>query len=467
MSVFSHFSIGISALRAFRLGMNMAGYNVANAETEGFSRRRIQLGMMPTVEIPGGLAGMGVEVTSVRRMRDTFLDFATRREMGRLGSDSGRNEVLSALEPMLGEVGSAALSTSLTGIFDAFEQLAVEPDSTAVREDVIAAARELAGTIRRVDSYFVESRRNANEKVESLATRANEILDRLEQINRDIVGQEVDGTEASDMRDERDRLLDELAVLLPVRTVESANGQLSVYLEGTGDTLLSGVSARPLQLATDTDGMNRVRISRGGEIVDLTDVLRDGELGGFLEVRDEAMPGYREKLDQFTKAVIDQFNTVHRAGYDLNGDQGGSLFEPDPPGSHPSSAIYVNAQIEQNSQLLAAAGAAGEPGSNVNALAFVDLRDASVAALGNRTLVGFGADILSQVGRDVSAADVALKASRVIVDSLELKRQEASAVSLDEEAADLARWQQSFQAAAQFMQTVNRVTEIAINMFAG
>lgn len=467
MSVFSHFSIGLSALRAFRLGMNIAGYNVANAETDGFSRRRITLGTMPTVDVPGGSIGMGVEVTSVSRLRDTFLDFATRNEMGRLGADTGRNEVLSALEPMLGEVGSTALSSSLTGIFDAFEQLTVEPDSTAVREDVIAAAKELAATIRRVDSYFVESRRNANVKVNDLATRANEILSRLKQINGDIVGQEASGTEASDLRDERDRLLDELALLVPVRTVESNNGQLSVFLEGTGDTLLSGISARPLQIQTDAEGMSRVFVSRGGEMVDLTDTLRSGEIGGYLEVRDDSIPGYRDRLDQFTTAVINEFNTVHEAGYDLNGDPGLNLFEPDPPGSHPSSAIYVNAQIEQDFSLLAAAGAPGEPGNNVNALAFVDLRDKSVGSLGNRTMVGFGADILSQVGRDVAAADTAQKASQVIVDSLEVKRQQASAVSLDEEAADLAKWQQSFQAAAQFMQTVNRVTEYAINMFAG
>ncbi|MBP7146468.1 MAG: flagellar hook-associated protein FlgK [Acidobacteria bacterium] len=464
MTTFSHFAIGRSAMRAFRLGMDLAGYNVANSQTPGFSRRRIELGMLPIVNLTGGLAGIGVDVVSMHRVRDPFLDFSVRREMSRYGSDSTRTEVLSAFEPTLGEIENSTLQEALTGLFDAFEQVAVQPDSIALREDVIAAAQRLASGLQRADAYVVESRRTANERIGSRAERVNEIVRQLAKLNSEIVSQESGGAEASDLRDERDRLLDELSGLVAIRAVEEDDGAVSVFLDGPGDPLLVRLSARPLELRNDSDGLVRIYVSRGGESVDLTSSLRGGELGGYLQVRDTDLAGYRDRLNVLASAVIEQFNQVHAAGFDLDGNGGLNLFEPDPPGDNAAAAIHVNAVVAADARRIAASGVAGEPFNNTNVLALLALREQPIASLGTRSFGDYAADIVAQVGRDSAEGGAAVQASQVILDSLDQMRNARSAVSLDEEAAELIKWQQSFDAAARFMQVVNRVTETALTL---
>lgn len=467
MTVFSQFAIGRTAMRAFRLGMNLSGYNVANANTPGFSRRRLELGPLPTIAVPGGWAGMGVDVVSVHRVRDPFLDFATRREMGRLGADTARAEILAAMEPMFGEVGTNELQGALTNFFDSLESLSVQPDDPAVRENVLAAGREVAATFHRLDTYLVESRRSANQQVADKVDRVNDILDRLSQINVELLGLEAGGGEASDLRDERDRLVDELSGLLSIRTVEADNGQVSVYLEETGDTLLAGELAHPLETFQDAEGMHHVTVRRGGEQVDLTERLRGGALGGYLEVRDEDVPGYRERLDTLAAELAREVNAVHSSGYGLDGSTGLAFFVPDPPSDHMASAIQVNARIEEDPRRIAAADAPDEPGNNAIALQLAALREEPVGGLGGHSFAGYGADLMAAIGRDTASADASRQAGETIVDSLDLKRQQVAGVSLDEEAADLAKWQQSYQAAARYMQTVNRVTEMALGLLAG
>ncbi|MDQ7088979.1 MAG: flagellar basal body rod C-terminal domain-containing protein [Acidobacteriota bacterium] len=255
--------------------------------------------------------------------------------------------------------------------------------------------------------------------------------------------------------------------MIPVRAVEQDNGQVSVFLEGSGDTLLAGTSAHPLEIGRDADGLARILVDRSGERVDLTDTLRGGALGGYLAARDEHLTSYREQLDLLAATLIEEFNAVHRGAYDQAGDTGRNLFEPDPPGDNAAAAIRVNAEILDDPTKLGTADAAGEPGNNVAVLAMLDLRTAGISGLSGLTFTGYAADVIANVGRDLAAADAATEASEVIVGSLELKRQSVSAVSLDEEAANLARWQQSFEAAARFLQTVNRVTETALNLIPG
>lgn len=464
MTVFDHLAIGRTAMRAFRIGMNVSGYNVANAATEGFSRRRVELGAMPTIEIRNGIIGMGVDVSGVHRVRDPFLDFAARREGARLGADSARQEILSAIEPALGEAEKTALSNSLTAFFDAFESLSTQPDNVASRANVLASAEALANSFHTTRRQFDESRRAADVRINEKIDRVNEILDHLQSMNVDMIAQEAGGAEASDLRDQRDQLLDELSGLIGVRTVEQENGQVSVFLEGTGDTLLATVSVRHLEKTVDATGLTHVVVNRGGELTDISATLRSGELGGYLKSRDEDVIGYRDMLDTLAASVITEVNAIHTTGFDLDGQAGLALFIPDPPGTDAAGSIAVNTAVSADVRRIAASSVAGASGNNEIANRLAKLRDTVLAGLGGRSLGEYGADIVAEVGRDVDTANVARDAGQAVVDSIESRRSQMSGVSLDEEAADLVRWQQSFQAAARFLQTANQVISDTLDM---
>lgn len=461
-----YMSIARTAMSSFRLGINVAGYNVANANTVGFSRRRMHLGTMDALPVRNGLVGMGVDVLGVTRVRDRFVDIATRDGLMQLGAERSRQEVLAGLEPVLGTVEDAALSGALSNLFDAFDTLAVQPDSPAVRADVLARAGELAATFRRADASIVQSQRAADTRLRDAVARTNEILSQLRQMNVDVVEQEATGIEASDLRDNRDALLDELTQLVPARVVEHGNGQVSVYLDGSGDTLLATVSLRPLKLTDDASGFAHVIVDRGGEQVDVTMTLRGGEVGGLLEVREDDLQSYRDTLDALASTVITEINAIHTAGFDLDGNAGLALFQPDPPGAHAASSITVNAALANDPRRIAAAGAPGEVGNNANALALVALRETDLAALGGRSLIGYTADLLAEVGRDVKTSSAAMEAGETVVNALQERRAQISGVSLDEEAADLVRWQQAFQAAARFLQMANEMVDETLDRLA-
>lgn len=462
----NYFVIGRTAMQAFRMGMDLTGYNVANAHTPGYSRRRVELGTLsPALPTPGGWSGTGVDVMSVRRVRDPFIDSAMRREFGRLGSDDARAAVLTGLEPTFGEVDAAPLQQALSGLFDAFETLTVQADDPAAREHVLAAAEGLAEEMRRSDAALLEARRSADGRVRQTVGRINEIVTQLAQINRDMPQMESMGDEASDLRDQRDLLLDELSGLVGSRAVENEDGTVSVFLAETGDVLMTGTTPHPLRITETADGLAEVQISRGGEAVNLTNVLGgSGRLGGLLAVRDEQIVGYRATLDQLASTVITEINARHQAGFDLDGNAGLPLFEPDPPGAHPAAAMAVNAVVAQDPRRIAAASAPGEPANNENVLGILELRGEALGVLGGKTLAEYTGQLIASVGRDTAAADASAVASATIVESLELKRQRLSGVNLDEEAADLVRWQRSFEAAARFLQTVNEVSKVALNL---
>ncbi len=465
MTVFDHFAIASSAMRAFKLGMNVAGYNVANSNTVGFSRRRVDLSTMSAVAVPGGWSGMGVEVNSLTRIRDPFLDFAVRREAGRLGQDDARADILSALEPALGEAESAVLRSSISDFFDSIQNLVIDPSDMAIREDVVSHGERVAASIRSLDGHLVERRNHADAKAEEAVDRINELVEDLAQNNLEVTGLEAGGQEASDLRDQRDLLLDELSSLIPVNIVNAENGQVRVSLEEGGHTLVVGTSTQKLIKGQDSEGLMRIQVERAGGLADMTDSIRSGQLGGYLSVRDEDLVSYRSELDRVASALITEFNAVHSSGFDLNGDPGLAFFEPDPPGAHAANAIRVNSLIRADGSLIATSSVAGETGNNEIVLQLGELRSEAIAALNGRSFAEFSADLIASVGQDLGAAEASRDASLVIVDSLETKRQGVKGVSLDEEAAELARWQQSFAAAAKFMQVVNRVTETAFSIF--
>ncbi len=455
MGTFDYMAIGVSALRAFKMGITVAGYNVANAQTDGFSKRRISLLAMPSVAVTHGQIGTGVDIASVTRDRDTFLDFSVRREYARTGSDTSRKEVLSALEPSLGDVQNPLLGGALSNLFDAFETLAVQPSDPAARANVVARAGSLASTFQNLDSQMDASQRSADQHVQDKVQRVNEILGQLKQMNVDVLSQEAGGAEASDLRDQRDTLVDELSQILAVRTVQQKNGQVNVFLESSGDPLLSSASVNPLQLTKDAGGFSRVGVNRAGQLVDISDATRSGQLGGYLKARDTDIAGYRTQLNTLAANVITEMNAIHQAGYDLDGTQGVALFQPDPPGANAAAAIHVNAVLVQDPRKLAAADAPNENSNNANVLRFIDLRTKNLAALGGLAIGDYASTLTGNVGRDVQASTTAAQAGQQLISSYESKRQSVSGVNLDEEASDIIKWQQAYQAAAQFLKTTN------------
>jgi flagellar hook-associated protein 1 FlgK len=192
---------------------------------------------------------------------------------------------------------------------------------------------------------------------------------------------------------------------------------------------------------------------------DITSSLPAGKLGGLLAMRDSGIPVLEGHLDQLAAGLATALNTAHRGGFDLNGNAGGDLFVPPPVGGVGAAGALSIAITDPS---LLAASSDGTPGSNGNLAVLSAVHDQVVA--GGQKPLDFYARIVFQVGSDTANTTAELDASQLILQQLEDQRSAISGVSLDEEAANMMRYQTAYQAAARVVTTVNDMLDAAVNL---
>ncbi|RMG97035.1 MAG: flagellar hook-associated protein FlgK [Deltaproteobacteria bacterium] len=448
---------GRNSLVAHQAALSVVSNNTANAETEGYAKRDARLASL------GPMAG--VELASVRRRTELFLGarmFEQRAEAGAAGS---RRPVLELVEASFA-AEDGGIGARVDAFFDALRVLATDPADTQLREDVLAKAEALAGTVRTEAGRIADQRREVDRMLADKAEAVGALTAEIAELNRRITELEGSGQEASDLRDRRDVLVDDLSALVPIRTFYDETGQLTVLL-GDQFTLVQLDRAAHLETEPDANlaGMRRVDlVSADGTRTDVTNVLRSGEVGGLLEVRDDALPAVLADLDRFAYDLVDQVNAIHQAGYGTDGGTGRDFFEPVALNGAAQS-IRLSAGIGDNPEWIAAASTAAEAvGGNDNLLALVDLASQKVAGGGLRTFSEEIANITSVVGRmSRDAIDDETRAG-LQLDQLESMRASQIGVSLDEEMIDLTRYQRAYQAGARIVTTADELYQTILNM---
>jgi flagellar hook-associated protein 1 len=182
-------------------------------------------------------------------------------------------------------------------------------------------------------------------------------------------------------------------------------------------------------------------------------------LAGLIEMRDQKLPALLADLDTLAAGVASSFNSAHRGGYDLSGTAGGDFFVPPPAGTQGAAGSFA---VQISDPRLLAASSDRSPGSNGNLALLLALRTQSVAA--GQSPSDFYANIVFKVGNEVANSSAAQDASNLILQQLQNQRSSISGVSLDEEAANLLRYQTAFEAAARVVSTISEVMDTAVNL---
>ena len=447
--LFSMLRSTANSLDAQRFGLDVVGQNIANVNTPGYVRRVALLGAVPPVG--RWSAGEGAEILGVRAIRDRLLDRRVRDESSAQQAASAQADALAVLESLLGPFGGT-IDRDLADFFDAFSALAESPTSTSVRLGVTSEGQALAASFRDLAGRFADAGRDLDIRVRSVVDRVNTLAQRLAELNATLAGMAPTSAEALHVQDEANLVLEELSSLVDVRAIEREGGGFDVAF-GSGRLLVVGDQASRMDLA-DRAGTGFADISAGGTIV--TGEVRGGLLGGLLSVRDTNVPAYQAQLDELAYALVQQVNAQHRAGYDLDGTAGQDFFVSLGSVSGAAGAMALNPALAANGgdRLIAAAGAPGAAGDNTNARALAALRDVRAVG-GTQTFEEAWAGLVTAVGRDAEAAtqESALRAE--IVQQVLNLRDSVSGVSLDEEAADMLRFQRAYEANARFFKTVD------------
>jgi flagellar hook-associated protein 1 FlgK len=443
--LFGIIHLGLSALLSHRSALNVRSHNLANVDTPGYSRQEALLATNPpwpsagTAEaLIGGQFGTGVDVLTVRRAREGFLDFQTRICQGLRGQADSAAGALRQIESILAPAPEQNLSTLLDRFWDDWENVANRPEDLGLRYVLRETALTVADTFRdyvqRIHSVILTVDTGISARIQEVNTLTAQIAD----YNRQITVAQAEGRAPNDLLDSRGLLLDRLAQLTGALPAADEAGHLIIHLDGR--PIVQDAAAYSLSLA----GAGQILSSYDDASVQIT----NGEIGGLLEARNIAIPSYLADLDTLATTLVAQVNTLHQAGFGLDGLTGRDFFLA----GATAGDLALDPALLADVRAIAAA-AADVPGDGSVALQIANLRTTPVLA--GRTLNESTQSLLGVIGNDIATRQNAVTAQEFALDQIRQQQQSISGVSIDEELTYLTLSQRAYEAAARIVSTVD------------
>lgn len=443
----------LRALEANQLGLAIASNNIANAQTPGYTRQRAIL--RPVGGVSGTLSvGAGVEVTGTEAIRDRLIDLRQRQEIASHAYDDLKHQGLSDIETLFNESDGTGMLPLLTDFFNSFHALSTDPTSPNRRQQVLTSAGLLADFLNSRASSLVDSRTRIDRSLNEDVSSANSLVDQIANLTKRIAEQEAISP-AHELRDQRSILVQQLSETVEVHELESnGNYQLTV---GSNRPLVYNASAEHLTTFTDSNGFTAIGLG----VDDITSEIDGGRIGARLDLRDQNIPQYLGDLDQLAFELVQNLNSVHSAGYDLNGNTGIDFFTPLTGVAGAAQAISVNALVAADPRLVAASDVANGTG-NGNAIALANLQNASVFSGGS--VIEQYRGFIYTLGSDTANADLGMRQHEALLTQLENRRQQVSGVSIDEETVKILQFQRSFEASARVVKVVDELLQLTLSL---
>lgn len=323
------FGTATSGLQAYQRALSTASHNIANANTPGYSRQRVELSTRPPQLSGAGYVGSGVQVDSVRRVYDQFLTDRVRSSTSSVGDLQTFAQFSGRVANLLGDA-DAGLNGSLENFFNAAQGVANDPSSIPARQLMLSEAESLATRFQYLDGQVGAMRKEVNDQLATVTAEINGLSRAIADINKDIVVAtgRAGGQPPNDLLDQRDQLLEELSGLVSITTLTQDDGSVNVFV-GNGQALVTGGSAATLNTAGNGFDVTEKEIvySVGGSAVVITDSLSGGKLGGLLRFREEILDPAQNSLGRVAVVLGTEFNAQHAQGMDLDGVLGGAFFD--------------------------------------------------------------------------------------------------------------------------------------------
>jgi flagellar hook-associated protein 1 FlgK len=324
----SLFDIARSALTTSQQALAVTGHNVANVNTPGYSRQETVLTERPPLNGQPGMAGTGVQATSIRRYTDQFVNRQLTTVQQNLGRLSASRDELFRLQNVFGDSNNQGIAARMNDFFSSLQDVSTNPGGLAPRAVLLANARQLASSVNQVSSDLVAARQSLNFQVQQTVTEINSLSKQIAELNSQIVAAEATGQSANDLRDQRELAVNELATRIDITTVESGTGALTVFA-ARGQVLVEGAAVRPLNAIEDPDneGLFSVGYSTGGtRPLSIDALISNGRLHSLLDVRDTTVRDLETSFDRLSATLANAVNIIHRQGFGLDGSTGRDFF---------------------------------------------------------------------------------------------------------------------------------------------
>lgn len=390
MGLSSALSVGRTALEAYQAALQVAGQNIANVGTPGYTRSSVRLAAIPGQTFSAGQLGQGVRVNSIRRNVNEALQARLRTAVSDVSAAAIERDALNQIEGVLDPLGERNLGSLVSDFFGALNDLQNSPDNSATRGIVVNTAQSLIQRIRDTRGQLISFRDQINSEITTAVGRADQIAEEIADLNKRIVISEAGANgQATALRDQRDLLLGELSDIFEIQTREQPNGAVNVYVGNESLIQFGENFGLKAVNEVDSDGLAaivvRLKINNGPVSTD------SGRIAGLIKSRDTHNSEQVNRLDQIAAGLIHEINRVHSSGQGLSG----------------FSSITGTNPVEDSTVPLtdSLAGLAFPPQTGTF---FIDVRDDAsgeiVRTQINVNLDGIGADTtLDSLAADISA----------------------------------------------------------------
>ncbi|WP_042170083.1 flagellar hook-associated protein FlgK [Paenibacillus gorillae] len=481
--------------------LNTVGHNIANANTEGFSRQKVNMVASRPMEAYGmqrstapGQLGTGVEYTSITRIRNSFLDTQYREQNKGVGSLSIQTDTLSKLEQIVNEPSDTGIRTVLENFWNAWSDLSKDPENVTGREILRETSKALTDSFNELSRQLSQMSSDLTTNIENKAAEANSLLQTISSLNDEIRKIESIGDNANDLRDQRDLMTDKLSKIVNINVVEGATGYSitmgNVNLVDGGDVtpLTSGALETAFATGALTGGeVHGMIVSRDVNVAEFSkslDALANTLANGEFQVtipKGSLLPGTTTETTADQIVTVRGINGLHKLGYSLDGSAGEDFFTFKTGANGITAAsIQLNPTIDGDSNKIATSlrgtidgGGVVTPikGNNGLALIMAELKEvsftfdqsASGGSITNASVNDFYSAMVGTLGVKSQEASRLYTNTQAQLDQVEGNRQSVSGVSLDEEMSDLIKYQYGYSAAARFMTTFDELLDKLIN----
>jgi flagellar hook-associated protein 1 FlgK len=462
--LFASLTTTVKALNAHGRALETAGKNLANINNPAYSRQRILYGDRGTVVTPTGAESLGLEALGVQQLRDNLLDRQLMREISLKSSFEAEQSAYQRAQAGLGQSVSASgaadtnttdsngLGAALDNFFNAFQSLATTPTDVGARQTVMQSAAMLADRFQLADTRLGHVQSDINSQITTEVGTVNTLLSAIANLNGQIGRFEVNAPgSAVDLRDQRQARLEELAAKLPFEVQEMAGGQIKVSgRDGSGAEVVL-IDLNQVQATAAFDG---TQILGGSPATALA--LASGSLKGSLTARDGAVQNLRSNLDLIARQLVTSVNTA----YNPTGATG-NFFAP---GGLTAGTVRLEPGLTALNLKASDGGAAGD---NTIALALAQIAHQRFSTASGDSLDGtlghFYSNSVAELGQALAGVNSRVEDQTNIEKLVRGQRDAVSGVSLDEEMADLMKYQRSFQASSRVFGVIDNLLDDVVN----
>jgi flagellar hook-associated protein 1 FlgK len=463
--IYGMFNVAKTSLITQQKALSVTANNIANVNTEGYSRQRLNMEQNEAVYYEGGTMGTGVSANrSIQRIYDRFLNAQLTDAAAKEGRWQAQKETLEKAELLFDEVSGYGLNNAMNQFWDAWQQVSNNPSGYTERVTLIGESQNSTDVFNRLTRDLQQLQADSDTSIDGAVEDINRLTREIADLNLKVSEVEAGNIHsANEFRDQRDLKLKALSALINVNSFEDANGFLTV-ITSNGHTLVDRVSSWDLSTTPNANGFNDVFWNgSSGVPQNITADISDGKLKGWIEARDTTIPDYLTRLNDMAQTMMNQVNALHNSGLTMAAapnDTGIDFFT-----GTDATDITVNPAIVGNSNLIAAAlNTEGVPGGNGNAIAISELQNGLTMSGATATFNEFYSSLVGDVGRQVSQAALNSEHQEMVSLQLSIYREEVSGVSMDEEMVNMVQFQSAYSAAAKMVTTVDEMLQSLIAM---